>query len=515
MKTAAIFFGFCSCALFMDAQTAFEKAYGGSWNYGLPHYGAAKPDHDGGYIATGTFDASATSSYSVLAKTGMLGDTAWVKRFDNGVYVVTTDVETTSDHGYVLCGAIRQSAGSDLNLLVMKLDSTGNQEWTKFFGGTLDEMGNSVQEVPSGGYVVAGYTRSYGSGAKDIFLLRLDVNGNLSWAENIGGTANDQAFCVKNTSDQGFILAGSTESYGNAGGHSDLYLVKTNSTGAVSWSKTFGGVYNDTAYSVIQTSDSGYMVAGCLKQNNSDYNWYFVKTNSTGILQWQKSESASGWGTASGIIQTSDGGYAASGYWGSGVIFDCLLKMDATGNAEWGKLLTGKLYGENSTTSIDATNDGGYLVGSSPGAWLIKVDPGLFSSCIRDTLITMEVPAANSTSPNSAFSAVTPLTPANAFSTYEGANLTVDCSATSVSEMDVQNQAQVYPNPTSGIITITADGQKTISVYSMEGSLLKTFAGENESEKLTLDLSDLPNGVYMLQIRTGEKMAYRKIVLSK
>ena len=143
----------------------------------------------------------------------------------------------------------------------MKTDSNGNKVWGKFFGGPYWDVARSVQQTSDGGYIIAGSTMSYGAGAYDFWLVKTDSNGNKIWDKTFGGPYWDVARSVQQTSDGGYILAGFTMSYG-AGPHSDAWLVKTDSNGNEEWNKTFGGPEEDAACSVQQTSDGGYIVAG-------------------------------------------------------------------------------------------------------------------------------------------------------------------------------------------------------------------------------------------------------------
>ena len=142
---------------------------------------------------------------------------------------------------------------------MIKTDSNGNMVWSKTFGGSDDDWAWAVQQTSDGGYIIAGYTESYGSGGSDVWLIKTDSNGNMVWSKTFGGSDIDYAESVQQTSDGGYIIAGVTAwSYGSG----DVWLIKTDSNGNIEWSKTFGGSDYDEAYSVQQTSDGGYIIAG-------------------------------------------------------------------------------------------------------------------------------------------------------------------------------------------------------------------------------------------------------------
>ena len=132
--------------------------------------------------------------------------------------------------------------------------------WTQTFGGSDYDYGYSVQQTSDGGYIIAGYTSSYGAGSADVYLIKTDAGGAQQWTQTFGGSSDDIGHSVRQTSDGGYIIAGVTSSYG-AGGW-DVYLIKTDALGDTLWTKTFGGSSWDEGYSVQQTSDGGYIIAG-------------------------------------------------------------------------------------------------------------------------------------------------------------------------------------------------------------------------------------------------------------
>ena len=133
-------------------------------------------------------------------------------------------------------------------------------KWQKTFGGINGDLATSVQQTSDGGYIIAGVTWSYGSGKAGVYLIKTDSKGNLEWEKTFGGINDDGATSVQQTKDGGYIMAGGTYSYGS--GKDDVYLIKTDSNGNLEWQRTFGGSDNDRAWSVQQTSDGGYILAG-------------------------------------------------------------------------------------------------------------------------------------------------------------------------------------------------------------------------------------------------------------
>jgi hypothetical protein len=191
----------------------------------------------------------------------------------------------------------------------MKTDVNGNQQWNKTFGGPGYDGASSVQKTSDGGYILAGYTRSYGAGNDDAWLIKTDANGNHQWNKTFGGPGNDDAHSVQQTSDGGYILAGSIDlQYPNY----DAWLIKTDPNGNQQWNKTFGGARGDSASSVQQTSDGGYIIAG--KFGGEGFITYplLIKTESNGNLRWEIIFGGTA-GSVSSVQQTSDGGYILIG----------------------------------------------------------------------------------------------------------------------------------------------------------------------------------------------------------
>lgn len=228
-------------------------------------------------------------------------------RFGGNGYDVGYDVKQTLDNGYIITGSTSSFGQGNTDLYLLKLDSMGKRKFEKSFGNYNNEVGKSVLQLLDSSYVTVGYTNSTGFGGYDIFLLKTDKNGNLLWQKTIGGSDWDFAYSLQTTFDGGFVIAGTTYSYGH--GNADGYVVKTDGNGDVVWTKTYGGQYDDEFKSIVQTSDGGFALTGYTKSYNdvdSGDVWVF-KLDIMGDSVWCKFFGGSREDFANEIIQHPSG----------------------------------------------------------------------------------------------------------------------------------------------------------------------------------------------------------------
>jgi len=374
-----------SITAFSQPDTLWTKTFGGSLHDDAI---SVQQTSDGGYIVVGSTNSYGAGSFDVyLIKTDASGNETWSQTFGGSNMDWGESVQQTSDGGYIITGWTESYGAGWADVYLIKTDSGGNQQWYQTFGGSGDEFGFSVQQTSDGGYIVTGYTSSYGAGYYDVYLIKTDAGGNELWSQTFGGSYYDFGNSVQQTDDGGYIIAGWTSSYG--AGSYDVYLFKTDAGGNELWSQTFGGSSDDRGYSVQQTSDSGYIIAGCGITEGVGYGVYLIKTDALGNQQWSQTLGGISGDYGRSVQQTSDGGYIIAGFtssYGAGGSDVYLVKTDASGNQQWYQTFGGSDW--DGGYSVQQTSDGGYIIAgstSSYGAgskdvWLIRLEAEISST---------------------------------------------------------------------------------------------------------------------------------------
>jgi hypothetical protein len=321
-------------------------------------------------------------------------DIEWDKTFGGSEDDSAGCIIQTTDGGYAVAGNTNYKSLEEFNVWLIKLDNKGNLEWDKTFGGSEDDYTcsfmqskderrllkstnwlyvvagytSSLIQTEDGGYVVAGYTISNVSELYDGWLIKLDNKGNLEWDKDLGRKYTNGAFSIIQTTDRGYAVAGYTS------------LIKLDNKGNLEWDKDLterGLGFSGWAFSIIQTTDRGYAIAG--GRWNSEIgsrDFWIRKLDNKGNLEWDGPLGRINNGdilsmgensVARNIIQTTDGGYAVAGYtyinlWSKGTgSFDFkLIKLDNKGNLEWDKIFGGGK--DDWAGSIIQTTDGGYMI---------------------------------------------------------------------------------------------------------------------------------------------------------
>jgi hypothetical protein len=286
----------------------WTKTYGGAndeWGCSV------QQTSDGGYIIVGLTSSFGAGSGDVyLIKTNANGDTLWTETFGGEYYDIGNSVKQTRDGGYIIVGYT--GVPPSRNVYLIKTNPNGSMQWSRTFQvGYADDVGCSIQQTPDGGYVIAGYT-GWTYLNHDVYLVKTDSLGYVNWSNTYGGSDDDESFSLQLTSGGGYIIVGFTKSFG--AGAEDVYLIKTNSNGDTLWTRTYGGTGKDIGFSVQQTLDGGYIIAGeTWSFGAGEDDFYLIKTNSNGETLWTKTYGGLGKDSAFSVQQTSDQGYILTG----------------------------------------------------------------------------------------------------------------------------------------------------------------------------------------------------------
>ncbi|MHC4197349.1 MAG: hypothetical protein ACYSRP_05480 [Planctomycetota bacterium] len=295
-----------------DGAVEWQMTYGGM-GYERSRY--IQQTTDGGYIVAGDTGSFGAGDHDIwVLKLSGEGTVEWQMTYGGTDADSAKSIQQTNDGGYILageCDSFRPDVFDDIWLLKLRHD--GTIEWQKTYGGSRIEWAGSVVQTGDGGYVLAGTTESFGAGDVDALVAKLGHDGSIEWQKTYGGASRDFAKSILQTNDGGYIVAGGTESFG-AGGE-DFWLLKLRHDGAVEWQKTYGGTYADSAHSIRRTTDGGYVAAGGTTDLGDDWGdaWVF-KLRHDGSIEWQKNCGGDDYDTILSIKQTADGGYIAAGY---------------------------------------------------------------------------------------------------------------------------------------------------------------------------------------------------------
>ncbi len=358
-------------------DTLWTKTYGGFDN-DIAY--SVSETSDGKYLVAGytsSFGAGLQDAY--LLKIDDDGDTLWTKTFGGSSMDGAHFVRETSDGCYLIAGYTESFGSGGKDMYLIKTDSAGVIQWTKVYGGVNQDVAYSLCETPDSGYIISGYRDGPSGWVKgDLWLLRTDVHGDTILTKSYGGVGEDYGVSIHVTPDAQCIIAGITSSFG-AGGK-DVWLLKVDTNGDTLWTKTYGETREDVGYGVSPTGDGGYIVTGYI---NGSGQWtagdvWLLRTDASGDTQWTEVYGGAGEDFGFDVFPAVDNGYIIAGA-GWGDVW--LLRTDVTGDTIWTKTYGGS--NPDASLALSITSDGGYIIGGwtrSFGAgnadvYLIKTEP--------------------------------------------------------------------------------------------------------------------------------------------
>jgi len=311
---------------------------------------------------------------TILALIPTLTHAGWWKTYGGESHDYGNCVRQLEDGGYIVTGATYSFSKGEYDLWLLRMDENGDTIWTRTYGGTKRDWGNSVQPTPDGGYIITGTTASFGAGNYDLWLIKTDSDGDTVWTRTYGGKNIDRGNSIQSTLDGAYIITGSTEEILPYSYPKYLWVLKIDSLGDTLWTKMYYG-YNEGFY-VQQTSDNGYIIAGERQTVMGERDLWLLKTDELGDSLWTliynwgwNEEGRPSEERAYSVKETIDGCYITcghssiqveeSGWW---IVKTLVLKVDSVGNELWANR-----YCSGVCKSIEQLNDDGYVIGGEIG----------------------------------------------------------------------------------------------------------------------------------------------------
>ncbi len=445
-----------------------------------------------------------------LVNLSSMGDVQWKRAYGGSGNDNVYSIQQTRDHGYVMAGSTLSNnwdvSGNHggYDAWVVKLDSMGGIQWQKCFGGSGWEEAKSVKQTKDGGYVFVGFSTSadgdvtLNQGSFDFWIVKLDSMGNIEWQKPYGGDAEDMGNSISLTSDGGYIVSGQSESNnGNVTGNHgslDFWVLKLNSEGKIEWQKSFGGPSIDRAIDIHQSFDDGYIVIGQSYSNSGDVSgnhgfndFWVVKLTSEGAIEWQKSLGGSNEDYAASITQTHDGGYVMTGQTQSnnGDVFGndggadvWVVKLDSFGNLIWERTFGGTMAEWGN--SIQLAIDGGFII------------------------------AGHSRSSNG------DLTENQGSDDYWIIKLSAESTPTTT---PLSTPITIYPNPAQNTITLKLPTQEPATFISITDLLGRVISSQTTVTSLDgsikMDVGTWPEGFYLVAASTSSGQVFFGKVLKQ
>jgi len=368
---------------FLSAQnpdTLWTRVFGGTnQDYG----NSVQTCPDGGYVVCGSTSSLGAGGWDIyLIRTDSLGDTLWTRTYGGPENDCGYDVKVTHDRGFVIGGYTNSFGAGRNDLYIVRVDSLGDTLWTKTFGGPSDDEGCAIQETPDLGYLVCGTTYSFGAGIGDVYLAKVDSLGDSLWAYTYGGTSNDLGADVTIEPDSCLMICGTTYSFGAGGG--DPYLIKTNSKGDTIWTRTYGSDSDEWAYDILGSVDGGFVIAGSTYFSLLGDDMFVFKVDKDGNVQWNFYNGSLGDDYAYAVGEIPNRGYVIGGNF-SYELF--VIRTDSSGNNQQQWIFGGA--GTDCVNDVAVNSDGSYvLVGNTTSfgqgmtdIWLIKMAQDTLGVC--------------------------------------------------------------------------------------------------------------------------------------
>lgn len=526
-----------------EGNKMWQKSYGGSeWEMAYD----ISQTYDGGYILVGhsnSNDGHVSMNNGEddfwIVRLDEFGEIIWQKSYGGSHSEWPFAVKQSSDGSFVIAGWSDSNDGDVSgnhglrDYWILKLDPLGNLIWEKSLGGSGQDIARSIDVTFDGGYIIAGYTYSEDGdvtdqvGSSDYWIVKLDVDGNISWEKSLGSPGFDNAFSIEQTMDFGYIVAGCSNGVGgNVSGNkgsSDYWVVKLDVSGDIIWEKNLGGTGTDMAQSISQTNDGGYIVGGLsysddgdVSGNHGSSDYWIVKLNSNGSIEWELNVGGSELESARSVVQSPDGTFTLAGNTRSN---DGDISENQGAYDYWVVNLCASF---SSTDTISACDT--YMAPDGQ----VYDQSGIYTSVIPntsacDSTLIIDLTINHSNEYSQVETALDSFTwPVNG-QTYTDSGIYMEvltnqagCDSTVVLNLSMEYTGleenmslnlKVYPNPTTNLITIQSESvlNNEFKIYDQQGR--EVMNGKLTGKNTEVSFDKLSRGTYTIQVDGNYKPA--------
>lgn len=478
--TVTVLFSIISNVNAQSPEVMWQKSFGGTES---DEGNAVQQTADGGFIIFGALESSDGVDMWLL-RTDSVGNVLWTKTVDFDELERCYDGLETFNGDFVMTGYTNSFGEGNYDVVLIRTDPSGDTLWTKIYGTAGYESGNAVFQTPNGGgFAIAGETGTTVTGQHDVYIVKTNPSGHLQWSQTIGGADDDQAFDIRQNSNDDYIITGYTKSFG--AGDYDVWLICTDQSGNILWNKTFGGSQEDIGRAVVPTSDGGCAITGWTLSYGAGYtDVYLIRTNDSGDTLWTKTYGESSTYEAGyGLAKTRDGGFIITGtiISPSALIQNVLvIRTDSLGNVIWSKTI----------------DDDGYSVGY----------------CIRNTSDDGYIISGTIVPPNR--------TDTDVLLLCLGKEQITDVNEKQLMSVPGYELKQNFPNPFNPSTKISWKSAvsiwQTLKVYDVLGNEIAVLVDEFKpagTYEIEFNAGYLPSGTYFYQLKSGDYLETRKMIL--